>query len=78
MVCGNHWGVKRRFGAATDALDACDREHRLSRGRRPTLLVYRVICADEDAMQWPEEDIGNLRVALNALVRVFIGAGARR
>jgi hypothetical protein len=63
--------LKRRFGAATDALDACDREHRMSRGRRPTLLVYRVICSDEDAMHWPEEDMGNLRVALNALVRVF-------
>jgi hypothetical protein len=34
-------------------------------------LVYRVICADEDAMHGGEEDIGNLRVALNALVRVF-------
>ncbi len=63
--------LKRRFRAATDALDACDREYRMSRGRRPTLLVYRVICSDEDAMHWPEEDIGNLRVALNALVRVF-------
>ena len=63
--------AKRRFNAATDALDACDREHRMSAGRRPTLLVYRVICTDEDAMHWPEEDIGNLRVALNALVRVF-------
>jgi hypothetical protein len=63
--------LKRRFNAATDALDACDHEHRMSRARRPTLLVYRVICADEDAMRWPEEDMGNLRVALNALVRVF-------
>lgn len=63
--------LKRRFASATDALDACDREHRLSAGRRPTLLVYRVICSDEDAMHWSEEDIGNLRVALNALVRVF-------
>jgi hypothetical protein len=43
----------------------------MSGGRRPTLLVYRVICTDEDAMHWPEEDIGNLRVALNALVRLF-------
>ena len=41
------------------------------RGRRPTLLVYRLICTDEDEMHWPEEDIGNLRVALNALVREF-------
>ena len=63
--------LKRRFAAATDALDACDREHRASAGWRPTLLVYRLICSDEDAMHWPEEDIGNLRVALNALVRLF-------
>jgi hypothetical protein len=40
-------------------------------GRRSTLLVYRVICSDEDAIRWREEDIGNLRVALNALVRLF-------
>lgn len=58
--------------AELEALSVADnREHRLSRGRRPTLLVYRVICSDEDAMHWPEEDIGNLRVALNALMRVF-------
>ena len=63
--------LKRRFRDATDALDACDREQRMSMGRRPTLLVYRVICTDEDAMHWPEHDIGNLRVALNALVRLF-------
>jgi hypothetical protein len=29
-----------------------------------------VIRTDEGAMQW-QEDIGNLRVVLNALVRVF-------
>ena len=63
--------LKRRFNAATDALDVCDREHRMSRGRRPTLLAYRVICTDQDAMRWSEEDMGNLRVALNALVRLF-------
>ena len=63
--------LKRRFNAATDTLDACDREQRMSIGRRPTLLIYRVVCADEDAMHWPEEDIGNLRVALNALARLF-------
>ena len=43
----------------------------MSAGRRPTLLVYRVICTDQDAVHWPEEDTGNLRVALNALVRLF-------
>ncbi|SDB57654.1 hypothetical protein SAMN02982931_04596 [Bauldia litoralis] len=63
--------LRRRFDDATDALDQCDREHRLSPGRRPTLLVYRVLCVDEDTRRWPDEDIGNLRVALNALVRVF-------
>ena len=63
--------LKRRFADATGTLDACDREQRMSMGRRPTLLVYRVICTDEDAMRWGEEDIGNLRVALNALLRLF-------
>ena len=63
--------LKRRFRDATDVLDGCDRENRLSPGKRPTLLVYRVICTDQDAMSWPEEDLGNLRVALNALVRLF-------
>jgi hypothetical protein len=56
---------------ATEALDQCDREHSLAAGRRPTLLVYRAVCADEDTTGWPHEDLGNLRVALNALVRVF-------
>jgi hypothetical protein len=63
--------LRERFQQATDALDECDREHRLSAGMRPTLLIYRVICADEDTTAWREEDLGNLRVALNALVRVF-------
>jgi hypothetical protein len=35
------------------------------------LLVYRVIFTDEEAMRCLEEGFGNLRVALNALVRVF-------
>ena len=63
--------VKLRFADATSVLDACDREQRMSAGKRPTLLVYQIICTDQEAMQWPEEDIGNLRVALNALVRLF-------
>ena len=63
--------VKRRFADATSVLDACDREQRMSAGKRPTLLVYRVICTDQEAMNWAEEDIGNLRVALNAFVRLF-------
>jgi len=63
--------VKRRFEEATAALDACDREQRLSPGRRPTFLVYRIVCADQDLPEWYVEDLGNLRVALNALARVF-------
>ena len=63
--------LRRRFGDATNALDQCDRDHRLSAGGRPALLVYRVVCTDEEALNWKADDIGNLRVALNALVRVF-------
>ncbi len=63
--------MRRRFEDAMAALDACDREHRLSMGRRPALLIYRVVCVDEDGGHWPDEDIGNLRAALNALVKVF-------
>jgi hypothetical protein len=63
--------LRSRFEEATDALDQCDREHALAAGRRPTLLVFRAVCADEDATCWPHEDLGNLRVALNALVRVL-------
>jgi hypothetical protein len=66
-----HNHSKPRSAEATAALDDCDREHRLSSGRRPTFLVYRVICADEDVQHKNTDDIGNLRVALNALVRVF-------
>ena len=36
-----------------------------------TPFGYRVICTDQEAMKWPEEDLGNFRVALNALVRLF-------
>lgn len=63
--------LRVRLTDAGTALDACDREHRLSAGWRPKLLIYRVVCTDEDAMHWSAEDMGNLRVALNALVRVF-------
>lgn len=63
--------LKQRFRDATDVLDGCDREHRLTPGRRPTLLVYWIVCTDQEAMSWSEEDLGNLRVALNALVRLF-------
>ena len=63
--------LKRRFHDTTDVLDGCDREQRMSVGKRPTLLAYQIICSDQDALHWAEEDIGNLRGALNALVRLF-------
>ncbi len=63
--------LRKRYDAVTDALDQCDRDHRMARGRKPSLLVYRVVCADEDATLWPECDLGNLRVGLNCLARVF-------
>ena len=40
-------------------------------GLHPTLLFQRAIYSDEYAMHWPEEDIRNLRVALNVLLRLF-------
>ena len=63
--------LKRRHKEATTALDECDREHRLSPGRRPTWLIYRMVCLDQDIDEKNSADVGNLRVALNALVRVF-------
>lgn len=63
--------LRTRFKSTTDALDQCDRDHRMTRGRKPSLLLFRVVCADEDTTLWPECDLGNLRVALNTLIRVF-------
>lgn len=63
--------LRDRFEHATNALDECDRQNRFSAGKRPTLLIYRVLCADEDTTNWRDEDIGNFRLALNALVRAF-------
>ncbi len=63
--------LRQRFQDATDALDQCDRDNRFLPGGRPTLLIYRVVCADEETKTWRNEDIGNLRFGLNALARVF-------
>jgi len=63
--------LRRQFNAATDMLDQCDRDHRMAAGRKPSLLLYRVVCTDEDTTLWSETDIGNLRIALNYLARVF-------
>jgi len=63
--------IRRQFRQTTDALDLCDRENRMASGRKPSLVLYRVVCVDEDTTLWPECDLGNLRVALNTLARVF-------
>jgi len=43
----------------------------MEQSRKPSLLLYRVVCVDEDTTLWPACDLGNLRLALNALVRAF-------
>jgi hypothetical protein len=43
----------------------------MERGRKPSLLLYRVVCVDEDTTLWPACDLGSLRLALNTLVRAF-------
>ena len=63
--------IRKRYSDATNAIDACDREQRLSTGRRPSWLIYQIICRDEDIANAKADDLGNLRVALNALARNF-------
>jgi hypothetical protein len=43
----------------------------MEQSRKPSLLLYRVVCVDEDTTLWPACDLGNLRLALNTLVRAF-------
>ena len=62
--------LKHRFEQVKEALDQCDREQLRSLGCKPGLLVFRVICADEDCA-CTSQDLGNLRLGLNALARVF-------
>lgn len=63
--------IRKRFDEATKAIEECDREQRLSTGRRPSWLIYHLICRDEDITNAKVDDLGNLRVALNALARNF-------
>jgi len=61
----NYGAVNRRV------LDECDRAARMERGRKPSLLLYRVVSVDEDTTLWPACDLGNPRLVLNTLVRAF-------
>ena len=69
--------IRKRFDAATSAINECDREQRLLPGHRPSWLIYHVICRDEDIENAKVDDLGNLRVALNALARNFRLSSAR-
>jgi len=63
--------LRRRFDVATDAFRPVQPRSPVLALTPAALLVYRIICVDEDTTLWPAEDLGNLRVALNGLVRVF-------
>lgn len=63
--------VRKRYDAVRATLDECDREQRYAVGRQPSRLIYQVICLDLDVDEQREGDIGSLRIALNALARVF-------
>ncbi|PZF78127.1 hypothetical protein DK847_06835 [Aestuariivirga litoralis] len=53
-------------GLPSSACRAAEPEHLSS-----SLVIYLIACTSQDALHWAEEGIGNLRVALNALVRLF-------
>lgn len=63
--------LRDRFNAATDVLDDCDRAARMKRGRKPSLLLYRVVCVDEDTTLWPACDLGNAHFRSLGLPSLF-------
>jgi hypothetical protein len=63
--------VRRHYGAVLTVLDQCDRDLQQSPGQAPSVLVYRVICIDEDAGSWPQAGRSNLSFALTALADLF-------
>ena len=63
--------LKCFFGDATDGLDACYREYRMFPGQTAHAACLPRHLFGRRRMHWPEQDIGNLRVALNVLVRLF-------
>jgi hypothetical protein len=66
-----HWRASEERGRVPELSDCCHQEHGgiVSDGSEESQV--RCLCTDEYAMHRPEEDIGNLRVALNALLRLF-------
>ena len=63
--------VRRHYGAVLSVLDQCDRDRQASPGQAPSVLVYRLICIDEDAGSWPHAGRRNLSFALDALAELF-------
>ena len=63
--------MRRHYGAVLDVLDQCDRDLQASPGPAPSVLVYRLICIDEDAGNWPQASRRNLSFALEALAELF-------
>ena len=63
--------VRRHYGAVLDVLDRCDLDRQAPSGQAPSVLVYRLICIDEDAGSWPQADRSNLSFALDALGALF-------
>ena len=72
VVCISFSIDLKKLNQLTSHVQTNEYAQRYSGARRPTLLMYRVVCTDEDAGQSPGDDIGNLRIALNALVPIFM------
>lgn len=63
--------VRRHYGAVLDVFDQCDRERVDAPGKAPSVLAYRLVCLDEDAGGWPQADLTNLALVLDALADLF-------
>lgn len=62
--------LRRRYAAATAALDRCDRDQRCSAGLKPSRLVRDTACLEED-LQWNGTGLDRLRAGLDALAELF-------
>lgn len=63
--------VRRHYRAVLDVLDQCDRDRQTAPGKAPSVLAYRLVCLDEDAGGWPQADLTNLALVLDALAHLF-------
>ena len=63
--------VRRHYGAVLEVFDQCDRDRLHAPGKAPSVLVYRLVCLDEDAGGWPQADLTNLVLVLDALADLF-------